>query len=175
MEVVAVPLRLGYRLDVGMHRPGILGTSSAHEALPLDVGSETTMVALAERTQPASILVVEDDPLLLRMSQIVLDDCGYRVLLADDGTEALRVLDREQGKCDLVVLDVRLPDMDGMTVLRSARERWPGLRVLLVTGFASDEVLRGLSDAGAVGVLEKPYDIDTFASAVKSSLVAQPA
>lgn len=128
---------------------------------------------MTQAHSPQSILVVDDDPLLLRMTQIVLDGLGYRVLLASSGRQALETIDAEGGRLDLVVLDLRMPDMDGMTVLREARTRFPSLRVLLVTGFASDNVLQQLDESGAVGVLEKPYDVDTFADAVQKALPAR--
>jgi len=128
---------------------------------------------MSETHPTERILVVDDDPLLLRMTQIVLDGLGYTVLLAASGRQALEILDSEGGKLDLVVLDLRMPDMDGMTVLREARAKFASLRVLLVTGFASDNVLQTLSESGAVGVLEKPYDVDTFAAAVQKALPAR--
>lgn len=128
---------------------------------------------MTESSSHESILVVDDDPLLLRMTQIVLDGLGYRVLLASSGRQALELIAREEGKLDLVVLDLRMPDMDGMTVLREARGTFPKLRVLLVTGFATDNVLQTLAESGAVGVLEKPYDVDTFAAAVQKALPVQ--
>lgn len=128
---------------------------------------------MTESRSHESILVVDDDPLLLRMTQIVLDGLGYRVLLASSGRQALEMIAREEGKLDLVVLDLRMPDMDGMTVLREARGTFPSLRVLLVTGFATDNVLQTLAESGAVGVLEKPYDVDTFAAAVQKAMPSQ--
>ncbi len=128
---------------------------------------------MTESRSPESILVVDDDPLLLRMTQIVLDGLGYRVLLASSGRQALELIAAEDGKLELVVLDLRMPDMDGMTVLREARGRFPRLRVLLVTGFATDNVLQALAESGAVGVLEKPYDVDTFAAAVQKAMPAR--
>ncbi len=125
---------------------------------------------MTQASRPVTILVVDDDPLLLRMTEIVLDGLGYRVLLASSGRHALDRVEQEQGSLDLMVLDLRMPDMDGMTVLREARKRHPGLRVLLVTGYASDNVLQTLQEVGAVGVLEKPYDVDTFAEAVQKAL-----
>jgi CheY-like chemotaxis protein len=123
---------------------------------------------MAEPTQGAgSILVVDDDPMLLRMTQIVLTELGYHVTLAADGGEAIRKVDQAQGKFDLIILDMRMPDMDGLTVLERVHNSWPSLRVLLVTGYASDGIQEETRSRGAVGVLEKPYDPDTLAELVQ--------
>jgi CheY-like chemotaxis protein len=129
-------------------------------------------------TQPiegiGTILVVDDDPMLLRMTQIVLSDLGYVVTSASDGGDALRKVDQAQGKFDLVILDMRMPDMDGIAVLERVHLKWPLLRVLLVTGYASDGILQETRSKGAVGVLEKPYDPDTLAETVKRVLETEP-
>ena len=122
------------------------------------------------RSEAASILVVDDDPMLLRMTQIVLLDLGYGVTPAADGREALRKIEEAGGGFDLVILDMRMPDMDGMTVLENVHIHWPTLKVLLVTGYASDGVLQATRDFGAVGILEKPYDPDTLGARVRQVL-----
>jgi CheY-like chemotaxis protein len=119
----------------------------------------------------ASILVVDDDPMLLRMTQIVLTDLGYGVTPASDGREAIRLVDEAQGRFDLMILDMRMPDMDGLAVLERVHAKWPAMRALLVTGYASDGILEQTRAQGAVGVLEKPYDPDTLAAAVKELVV----
>ena len=123
-----------------------------------------------EQDTNASILVVDDDPMLLRMTQIVLSDAGYRVTPASDGRDAMRKLDAAQGVFDLMILDMRMPDMDGITVLERVYAKWPGLKVLLVTGYASDGILEATRSKGAVGVLEKPYDPDMLAATVQRLL-----
>lgn len=117
-----------------------------------------------------NILVVDDDSLVLRMTQIVLDDLGYRVRLAMSAAEAMQCIEADDGAFDLVVLDQRLPDREGLSVLREAKGRYPSLRFMLVTGYATEEVVQEMMDAGAVKVLDKPYDIDQFADAVRVAL-----
>ncbi len=116
------------------------------------------------------ILVVDDDAMLLRMTEIVLSDLGYRVDLAASAADADRKIEAVQGGYALVVLDQRLPDRDGITVMRDAKERYPELRFMLVTGYATEDVIEQMMDAGAEGVLHKPYDIDQFAAAVKAAI-----
>ena len=125
------------------------------------------------KAQRASILVVDDDAMLLRMTQIVLTEMGYEVSVAASGQEANNAIESADGGFGLVILDMRMPDMDGTAVLERVHGRWPRLKVLLVTGLASREVVLATTAKGAVGVLEKPYYPDTLAEKVKS-LLAQP-
>jgi CheY-like chemotaxis protein len=129
--------------------------------------TDTSQVSGPDR---ASILVVDDDPMLLRMTQIVLTDLGYGVTPVADGRVALRTVDDAQGKFDLMILDMRMPDMDGLTVLERVHAAWPALKVLLVTGYAADGIIEATHAKGAVGVLEKPYDPDTLAATVQGLL-----
>jgi DNA-binding NtrC family response regulator len=118
----------------------------------------------------ASILVVDDDAMLLRMTQIVLTEMGYDVSVAASGQEAISAIESADGRFGLVILDMRMPDMDGTAVLERVHGRWPRLKVLLVTGLASREVVLATTAKGAVGVLEKPYYPDTLADKVKTLL-----
>lgn len=134
--------------------------------------SDMTNGAVKDPSQ-TSILVVDDDSLLLRMTEIVLQGLGYRVVLAASGEAAWDRLQEASGAFDLVVLDQRLPDREGVSVMRDAIASWPALRFLLVTGYATDEMLLEFRAKGASAVLEKPYDIDAFADAVQRILRAR--
>ena len=124
--------------------------------------------ASSKPTPAPSILVVDDDAMLLRMTQLVLADCEYRVSTAASGLDALRVLSDVAGDFDLVILDMRMPDMDGMEVLERVHAKWPGLKVMLVTGYAADGILQANHHKGVVAVLEKPYDPETLVAAVRA-------
>ncbi len=119
-----------------------------------------------------AVLVVDDDVMLLRMTQIVLEEIGYDVTLAADGAEAIESIRSANGSFDLVVLDQRLPDRDGLSVMKEAKEQFPDLKFMLVTGYATEEVVQEMLEAGAVRVLDKPYDIDRFASAVSGAIAS---
>lgn len=128
------------------------------------------MTTFEQTAKGKTVLVVDDDPLLLNMTEVVLKGMGAQVLLAPSGAEALAHMERQADGIDLVVLDVRMPDMDGTVVLRQARAKWPSMRVLLVTGYATQEVLDSFRREGAVGVLEKPYDIETLVKTITKAL-----
>jgi len=104
------------------------------------------------------VLVVEDDPAIARVLELELGEAGYRVEVTVAGTDGLSAMERERP--DLVVLDVRLPDMDGLTVCRRARRSGHDMPILMLTALdrVGDRVV-GL-DAGADDYLAKPFAIE---------------
>jgi len=102
--------------------------------------------------------VVEDDPAIARVLELELGEAGYRVEVTVAGTDGLSAMERERP--DLVVLDVRLPDMDGLTVCRRARRSGHDMPILMLTALdrVGDRVV-GL-DAGADDYLAKPFAIE---------------
>ncbi len=93
------------------------------------------------------MLLVEDEEAVRSFASRALSTRGYKVLEAGSGVEALEVMDREEGKIDLVVSDVVMPEMDGPTLLRHLRERNPGnphrVHVRLRRGSLPQEPRRG--------------------------------
>ena len=111
------------------------------------------MAASAQR-----VPVVEDDPAIARVLELELGEAGHRVEVTVAGTDGLSAMERERP--DLVVLDVRLPDMDGLTVCRRARRSGHDMPILMLTALdrVGDRVV-GL-DAGADDYLAKPFAIE---------------
>jgi PAS domain S-box-containing protein len=105
------------------------------------------------------ILVVDDEPAFREMVRLVLEEDGYEVHLAANGVEALRRLREEYASLGLVILDLRMPGVDGLGVLQELRELAPDLPVLVATGYATAEEKRRALAAGAGKVLEKPYRV----------------
>jgi CheY-like chemotaxis protein len=115
--------------------------------------------------QSFQVLLVEDEPLLCRIIEEALYAQGFRVKTAQRGKEALELLETEQ--FDLIVLDVRLPDMSGLQILEAARQRSDSLQVLLVTAYES-EITFALPPVQYVdAILFKPFDIDLLFSTVR--------
>jgi two-component system, NtrC family, response regulator AtoC len=103
------------------------------------------------------ILVVDDEKLIRWTLRERLEEAGYGVVEAETGTEALRLA--EEG-ADLVLLDFRLPDIDGLEVLRRIRERHPDILVILITALATVENAVEAMKRGAWHYLNKPIDLD---------------
>jgi CheY-like chemotaxis protein len=119
----------------------------------------------------ASILVVDDDPTLRSLLVETLDAVGYRVSAASDGVEALAELRRrEPTAIDLLLTDIKMPNMDGFALLKKIRRSYPDLPVLFITGVISDEAM---SAASPDGFLAKPFRIARLEELIENTLAAK--
>jgi len=116
------------------------------------------------------VLVVEDNPQIRGLFARMLERLGYRVTAVDSAEAALEL---DPGAAfDLLLTDVMLPGITGVELSRRLAERWPGLRVVLMSGYAEDEVVRRDITAGEVRFLQKPVDLNTLADEVRASLAS---
>ena len=127
-----------------------------------------------ESTGTETILLVEDDEAVRRAAVRVLRRAGYQVIVAENGAEALAAVKAHQGSIDLLMTDVVMPGMTGPEVARRLSEISPGLRVLLVSGYSDEVMLRqGLIERGQ-HYLEKPFVVDGLLDRVREVLDAPP-
>lgn len=117
------------------------------------------------------ILIVDDDA-DLRRTLVLLLGKTYRVVEAATGPEALRVLETSRPR--LVLLDVTMPEMNGLEVLRMIRERDAKLRVVMLTSRTEIEIAKSALDLGAVEYLTKPFDADFIRGEVARLLAPPP-
>jgi len=117
-------------------------------------------------TGTGKVLVVDDEDLIRRTAGLLLQRMGYNVLQAANGKEALEVLDREGGRVDVVLLDMVMPEMDGRECFRRIRQAWPGMPVLLSSGFTRQVDVEALLQEGLAGFLHKPWRADELSAAV---------
>ena len=106
------------------------------------------------------ILVVEDDYSVRSFTARALVGAGYNVDTAEDGDIGLDRIGREAGGYDLVLSDIRMPVMDGIEMARRAASAFPGLRILLMTGYAEQRERAAELDGIVVGVVNKPFTLD---------------
>ena len=125
-------------------------------------------MSLQTEIHGATILVVDDERSMREMLSIVLQREGYRVLLADGGRAALDLLNQEP--VDLLVSDIRMPDMSGVDVLREAKQADPALIGIMVTAFASTESAVEALRLGAHDYLTKPFDVDELKAKVREAI-----
>ena len=121
---------------------------------------------------PARILLVDDEPRLLRIVAMYLELEGFEVLCATDGEAALVLL--ATADFDLAILDVMLPGQDGIEVCQRVRSnpRTRMLPVLMFTALSSDVEVERARQAGATHLITKPYNLPGLGSLVKQTLLA---
>lgn len=122
-------------------------------------------------TSPPVILVIDDEVQIRRLLELTLHSNGYRVLLAETGEEGLRraAMDRPE----LIVLDLGLPDMDGLEVLRKVRE-WATVPILVLSVRDAEAVIIDCLDAGADDYLVKPFRSGELLARVRTALRHRP-
>ncbi len=117
-----------------------------------------------------SILLAEDNPVNRKIALIVLKKLGYKADTATNGKEVLMAL--EDHSYDLVLMDIQMPEMDGIEATRIIRKRWPhGPKIIVVTAF---DACRDLClNIGADDFLSKPVRIDELGAAIERNMPAQ--
>jgi len=116
----------------------------------------------------ASLLLVDDDPSLLKLLGMRLTSEGFRVTTAESGAEALRVLHRE--RIDLVLSDLRMDEMDGMALFAEIQKFQPGMPVIILTAHGSIPDAVAATQQGVFGFLTKPVDRDALYKAIDEAL-----
>ena len=120
----------------------------------------------------ARILIAEDEDAIRGLLARALAQDGHDVLTANDGAEALDVLDREQGTFELLLTDIRMPVMDGIALALATARDHPAITILLMTGYADQrERATGLSTL-IHDVIAKPFTLATIRAAVNDALAA---
>jgi EAL domain-containing protein (putative c-di-GMP-specific phosphodiesterase class I) len=133
-----------------------------HKLLPLGVMNRGDAVRAAEMT---SLLVVDDDQAVLRVTKKTLERRGYRVVACRSGDEALSILSRESFDC--MISDVQMPGINGVRLLRAVRDRDLDLPVVLVTGNPDVETAAAAVEYGAFQYLIKPVGNDRLDETVQ--------
>lgn len=123
-------------------------------------------VSQTQTRQPVTILVVEDMEVIRALSARILAEAAYGVLTASDGVEAMEALERSS-PVDLVLTDLKMPRMDGHQLALQVASRWPGLRVLFMTGYPEVR----LADDLPGPLLLKPFTPEQLIAAVRALLV----
>jgi two-component system, cell cycle sensor histidine kinase and response regulator CckA len=152
---------------------GIVAQSGGHIEVETEVGRGTTFRVYLPAVGPQrgdaaggkpdpmpgreTILLVEDDRAVRDMTRVALESLGYAVEATAGGAEALALLERSWARLDLVLTDVVMPEMSGRELRDRVRASWPGLKVLLMSGY--DEELADHGVAAGVDLLRKPFTI----------------
>jgi DNA-binding NtrC family response regulator len=116
----------------------------------------------------ALILVVDDEPIMLKLCGNMLAHGQHEVMTADRPTQALQLL--ESNNIDLALLDVVMPEMNGIELARRIERTWPDVKILLMTGYGPQEIARVAGKDNPYRVLWKPFKTESLLQMVENVL-----
>ena len=124
---------------------------------------------MSETLAPATLLFVDDEPGILSSLRRLFRPHGYRILVAESG--ALGLAELEKTPVDLVISDMRMPEMDGATFLKAVRQRWPDTVRILLTGYADvTSTVAAINDGEIYRYVSKPWDDNEIVNTVREAL-----
>lgn len=118
------------------------------------------------------LLIVEDDESVRMFTARALTAAGHTVEVAADGEDGLMAITAAGGDYDLVLSDIRMPVMDGIEMAKRAASAFPGLRILLMTGYADQRERAAELDAIIIDVVAKPFTLAEIRTKVRDALAA---
>lgn len=122
-----------------------------------------------------TVLLVEDDGFALKLAQSVLRNLGVgHVLLARDGAEAIKILDSQAKRADLIISDWNMPNVTGLDLLRHVRKTWQNMPFIMLTGRASEDFVLAARDNGVNGYVIKPFSPDQLMRKIVSVFNIKP-
>ncbi|HVF95562.1 MAG TPA: response regulator [Sphingomonas sp.] len=138
---------------------------------PARLAAPRSTVKPAEMWGTGTILLVEDEDMVRAVAERALTRQGYTVLTAENGEVALQILEKTE-RPDLLISDVVMPTMDGPTMVRHAREKYPDLPIIFMSGYAEEQLRRSI-DLDHVAFLPKPFSVQQLAEAARDVLLAR--
>ena len=120
------------------------------------------------------VLVVDDEALLRTMLQLSLEGNGFEVCLASDGRDAIELYGKHRDNIAVVLLDVRMPGLDGLQTLNALLKLNPKVQVCLMTGGTGADELEKLRQRGAAYAIAKPFRLDDLANALRRLVRSEP-
>ena len=112
--------------------------------------------------QGVTVLLIDDEEMVINISEMMLKNLGYKVLKAHSGFEGVRLFEENKSKIDLIISDLEMPKMNGEEVMDRLREIDPQIKVMLSSGALTDTDEQYVMNKGFNGFLKKPYDLDTL-------------
>ena len=126
-----------------------------------------------DMTDRPVILIIDDDPNLRKTLSDILKSKGYEASSAKDGEEGLALLKKDP--VNVALIDLKLPDMSGLEVLKRAKADYPSIEAIILTGNASLDSAIEATNKGAFSYLQKPYDIDQLLLHIRRAVEKQKA
>jgi two-component system cell cycle sensor histidine kinase/response regulator CckA len=127
-------------------------------------------VSVSSKGSQGMILVVDDEPYILRSNQRLLKAMGYKVLTARGGSEAINIFKQHPNQISLVILDMIMPGLNGRDTFEALREIAPNVKVLLCSGYSAEGEASEIMRRGCNAFIQKPFDSDELAAKLREVL-----
>jgi two-component system cell cycle response regulator DivK len=134
---------------------------------------DTPVTKEQSKVKSSSILVVDDNPMNLKLVRVLLESHGLSVDIAENADEVLNIVEKVTPQ--LILMDIQLPGVDGIALTRmlKADPRWRGIKIVALTAYAMGSDRKKILDAGCDGYISKPIDPDSFVSVVTGYLSSE--
>lgn len=145
-------------------------TGEADDSLPAEApaGAQQADAAVPELWGNSRVLLVEDEAMVRAVTTRALQRKGYTVIEASNGAEAMELIaEMDDDALDLLITDVVMPEMDGPSLVRKVRQRWPEMKVIMMSGYAEEELRKSI-DLPDIAFLAKPFSVQDLASVVRT-------
>jgi DNA-binding NtrC family response regulator len=117
--------------------------------------------------EKVKILIVDDEQVVLDSCRKILEAEGYAVLFASSAVEALAAMQTDE--FSLLLIDVKMPEHDGMYLMRELNEHWPGTPVIVMSGYHTVQTIEEAQRMGAVSFIYKPFTPDELINSVRNA------
>ena len=117
-----------------------------------------------------TVLLVDDEDMIIDVGQPMLEKMGYNVLIAGGGKEALEIYQKNEQKIDMVILDLIMPDISGGDTYDKLKEINPEIKVMLSSGYSIDGQTNEILERGCNGFIQKPFNIKKLSQKIREIL-----
>lgn len=124
----------------------------------------------SQQTENHTVLLVDDEQMVLEVGKAILQRLGHEVVTAESGEEALEKFDHHQDAIGCVVLDLTMPGMDGKETFSRLRDLAPGLPIIISSGLSAEQVSAQFEDGPTIAFIQKPYQVAELSSTIQSIL-----
>ena len=125
------------------------------------------------RKAKETVFLIDDDDMIADVSELILKNSGYDVVIAKSGKEAIEVYKENHSGIDMVILDMILPDMGGGDTYDRLKEINPGIKVLLASGYDIDSQASDIMERGCDGFIQKPFNMNELLEKIREVLTSK--
>jgi len=139
---------------------------------PMDESSHRSAGIFSGKPSRGGVLVVDDEPDIRKVVRMTLEKDGYNVIEAQDGQEAMDMIQRGENPMtlDVIITDIRMPKVNGIEAITYFKKEWPSVPLLVLTGFPDVEMATSLLQQGVHGYLVKPVEAEKLKTSVANAI-----